>query len=127
MNDLEKTDPKQELIQQSQERKEIAKQKNRAIVPALTKIADEVDRRAKSGKLAKELKGLKVSSLLGNLTRIITAIKENAPQIQINNGGGDQYDPLWFRSNSAANMSESERKKLRDKVMEAEVVKENPK
>lgn len=124
MNDLVPEDPK-DIALESQQRREITRHKNRAIIPALASLADEVDERARSGKLAEELKSLKVSSLLGNLTRIIAAIKDNAPQVLINNGATNP-DPVWLRANSSANISPKEREARKNKILEAEVVKETP-
>mgnify|MGYP003351029043 CR=1 FL=1 len=59
-NDLVPQDPKEVALRVKQQ-KEIRYHQNRAIVPALKQIANEVEERAKSGKLKKELSKLKSS------------------------------------------------------------------
>lgn len=112
-------------LEAAEQKREIAKQKNRAIIPGLTALADEVERRKENGSLSKELEGLSVSSLLGNLTRMISAIKEAAPAIVINPGkGGPTPDETYLRAHSAVAKTPAEREKSRRQFIEAEVVNE---
>ena len=108
------------MAEQSKVRREIAKHKNRAIIPALSALADEIEQREKDGTLSKEMKGMKAGSLIGHLTRIIQAIKESAPLININKGEVSQQDPTWLRAHSATNMTPKEREMRRYYILEGE-------
>lgn len=106
----------------------ISTQKNRAIIPALTELANEIEERASNGKLRKELKGMKASSLIHNLTKIIAAIKASGPVVVIPQpAAGDSKDPSWFRANSATSMTEHQRMEMRKNAVDAEVVDDGKK
>ena len=123
--DLIPSDPQHDLTV-VKNRRVIQVQKDRAIIPALTKIADEVERRAKDGTLSKELKKMKVGALLGNLTRIVAAIKDAAPQVLIQNNAGPMPEETWLKANSAVRLTDAQREKARKeaKAVDAEVIKE---
>jgi hypothetical protein len=100
----------------------IAEAKNRAVLPTLDVIAEELERRAKSGELAQEMHGLNATKLINNLTKILASIKQAAPIIVMpSQGVGDGKDPSFFRANSATNLDAKERERRR-KAVEAEIV-----
>lgn len=114
----------QPLAKQEQQ---IAQAKNRAIIPALEALANEIEEREKSGELAKELKTLKAPSLIHNLSKILTALKQASPVVVVNHQAiGDTKDPSFYRANSATNLSDYERKKRREAI-EAEIVEDEGK
>lgn len=104
----------------------ISLQKNRAIIPALTELANEIEERAANGELRKELRGLKATSLIHNLTKIVAAIKASGPVVVIPQAAaGDGKDPSWFRANSVVNMTEHQRAEMRKGAVDAEIVNED--
>lgn len=112
-------------LERNKKRALIEQNKNRAIIPALEAVADEVERRKADGTLAKQLKGLNVGALLGNLTRMVSAIKEASVNVVIpGHGGPAGPDATWLRANSTKDMTDRERDLRRRAVINAEVVKE---
>lgn len=101
------------------QRHEIAAQKNRAIIPALKALADELEERAKSGKLKEELAGMKAGQLIGQMTRIVAALKESAPIVVVP-APVPPADPTWLNAHSSATLSESEKAERRRKAIEGE-------
>lgn len=119
--------PQQRFDLEAAERKrEIAKQKDRAIVPAMTALADEIERRKSDGTLEKELQGLSVSSLLGSMTRMIAAIKEAAPAVIIPINRAPSSDETFLRAHSAVALTPAEREKRRQGFIEGEATHEKP-
>lgn len=104
----------------------IALSRSRAIIPALEALASEIEQRAESGQLAKELKTMKAGSLIHNLSKILAAIKQNAVMVQVNNKTvAEEKDPSWFRANSASELTERQRERMRKEAIDAEVEKPN--
>ena len=119
------TEEKAHQIQTAKNRRIIQREKDRAIIPALSAIADDIERRRDDGSLAKDAKKMKLGAILGQLTRIVAAIKESAPQVLINNAAGAVPDETWLNANSAVRMTDAEREKARRdaKTIDAEVSK----
>ena len=103
----------------------IAVAKNQGIVPALEALAVEMERRAESGQLKKELKKMKVANLIHNMTKIIAAIKANGPVVVVAGRAASQdKPPEWFRAHSVANMTDMQKALLRAKILKGEIVDE---
>lgn len=101
----------------------IQRARNKAVIPALEQLAAEIQERAENGTLAQELKAMKASSLIHNLTKIITAIKANSPVVIVpQHVASDDKDPSWFRAHSVTGMSEYERERFRSKVLRGEIL-----
>lgn len=117
MKDLQKKELRQQEI-------EIAAAKNRAVLPSLDVIAEELERRAVSGELAQEMHGMNATKLIHNLTKILASIKQSAPVIvAVSQGAGDGKDPSWFKANSVSNLSPEERERRR-KAVDAEILED---
>jgi hypothetical protein len=122
-NEIEPTLSPKQLRQQQEIR--IADAKNRALEISLDAIAKEFEDRLASGDLASDLKSMKTSALLGNLTRISAAIKQAAVFVVPGNTM-PQRDPTALKAQSAIQLSDAQRL-LRRKAAEAtdaEIVKE---
>ena len=97
--------------------------KNRSVIPALEKMAEELEERAKSGKLAEELKGMKVGSIVNNLTKILASIK-TAGLVVVAQTGLPQRNPTALKAQSAVQLSDAQRKLRREaaEATDAEIV-----
>ena len=91
----------------------IAKARERAVVPALEALADELQERAKDGRLAEEMKGMRAGSLINNLSKILAAIKSVQPVVIPLKVPSDDKDETWFRANSAVNITPKQREMQR--------------
>jgi hypothetical protein len=98
----------------------IEAKKNEAILPLFTVMSEDILRRFTSGEMAADVKDMKLTTLINNLTKLIAAINKSAIVI-VNPGAGEKKDPTFLRANSAANLTEKE-KKARREAVDAEIV-----
>ncbi len=98
--------------------------KDRSLEIAFEVQAAEFERRLQDGSLAKDLKKMKTSSLLGSLTRMAAAIKQAA--VVVVPGSHVQRDVTALRAQSAVQLSDYERNERRRlaQAEDAEVVPE---
>lgn len=103
--------------------KEIEKKKNESVLPVFTVMSEEILRRFETGELGSEVKGMKLSSLINNLTKLIAAMQKSAIVI-VNPGAPQLKDPVHLRKNSAMHLTEAEKQARRDaaNAVDAEVV-----
>jgi hypothetical protein len=113
--------PEGALTHQQQEQR-ILQLRAQATIPILEVIAEEVAMRAKDGTLAQEMHGMNAGKLIGNLTKILTALQNRGPVIVVPSpAAGDAKDPSFYRAHSASNLTEKERE-ARRKAVDAEIV-----
>lgn len=100
--------------------------KERSLDASFEAMATEFERRVADGSLAKEMKKMKASTLLGSLTRLAAAVKQASVVVVGGGGGLAQHDPTALRAQSAVQLSDYERKERRRlaEATDAEVVKE---
>ena len=115
--------PRQLRILQEQK---IADLKNRSVIPALEALAAELEERAASGKLTKELQGMKAGALINNLTKILASIK-SAAVLVIPGPTMPMRDTTSLRARSAIQLSDKQRMLRRQaaEATDAEVVENN--
>lgn len=115
-----------ELIDTKNQEQRIAIAKNQGVIPALEALAEEIGRRAQTGQLRRELKQMKVAALIHNLTKIISAIKAQGPIVIVpGRAASEDKDASWFRANSMPNIADNWRGRIREKILNAEVVNQN--
>ena len=105
-----------------QQEARISEAKNTALEISLTAIADDLIRRRDKGTLAKDIKAMKTSAILGQLTRIAAAIKQAA--VIIAPGSQQMRDPTTLKAQSATHLSDYERaeRRKRAEAQDAEIV-----
>ena len=108
-----------------QQEAHISDLKNRSVIPALEACAKELEERAASGELAKELKGMKAGSIINNLTKILASIK-SAAVVVMPSQQMPARDHTRLKAQSATHLSDFERKRRREaaEATDAEVVDE---
>ncbi len=99
--------------------------KAQAGVPVLKAIKNEIIERAKSGKLAKEIKGRKFGSLVRDLKEVVALLEDKVPGVLIavpQAPASEGKDVGYYKKNTPSNLTDYERKKRRE-IIEAEVEK----
>ena len=96
--------------------------KSRSLIPFLEATADEIEMRARSGKLAKEIGKQKISSIIHNFTKILAALKSSAVVvIGSRPAAGDDKPPEWFKMHAVSDMTDGDRLRLRRQVLKGEL------
>lgn len=109
-------------LTQAEQEAQLASLRTQATIPILEVLAEEVAMRAKDGTLAQELHGMNASKLIGNLTKILTALQNRGPVIVVPQKAAGDREPSYYKANSATNLTEAERKRRREEAIDAEVV-----
>lgn len=103
-------------------KRETKRLRAQAAIPALKALKDEIVRRAKTGELKEQLKGLKLSALLRDLGQIKQVLEDNMPAVVVlpQAPASAGKDLTHFRSRSAVRMSDKDREKRRRDAIEGE-------
>ena len=113
--------PVGEMTRAQQETK-LASLKAETVIPMLEAARDVIQQWAKDGTLHQEMHSRKLSGLIGDISKLLTAVQPKGIVLGIPVAApGDSKDPSWFRANSATNLTEHEREKRRAAV-DAEIV-----
>ena len=65
---------------------------------------------------------MRAGSIITNLSKILTAIKESAPVAQINQTFAQgEADPTWLRANSFSKYSDAQRAQMRHQILKGEL------
>lgn len=88
-------------------------------IPAIKAMKDEIVRRAQSGELKEQLKGMKLSALLRDLNTIKQVLEDNMPQVVMLTPpapASDGKDQTWRKAHSIVGKTEAEREKMRNSI-----------
>ena len=104
----------------------IAQLKAEATIPILEAARDVIQQWAKDGTLHQELHNSKLKGVVNDIAKLIAALAPRGPAIIMAPAPapGDSKDPLFYRKESATNMTDAERQRRREGAIDAEVVKE---
>lgn len=100
-------------------KREAKRLRAQAAIPAIKAWKDEIVRRASTGELKQQLKGMKLSSLMRDLNTIKQILEDNMPQVVMLTPpapASDGKDQTWRKANSVVGKTESERQKMRDAI-----------
>jgi len=90
--------------------------KAQAGVPLMKSFKDEVIRRAESGELKRDLKGMKLSTLIRDLSIIKQLLEDNLPSVVVvapPAPASEGKDQTWRKAYSISGKTNSERAKMR--------------
>lgn len=93
----------------------VAMQINKGLLPALESMASEIESRAASGRLDEEVEGMKLTSILGQMARILQAVNQSMPKLNLN-VNVNAKDATWLRAKSTTTLTEAQREKLRSSL-----------
>ena len=109
-------------LTQAQREQQIAALKADTVIPLLEAARDVIQQWAKDGTLHQEMHGRKLSGLINDIAKLLTAAQPRGPLVIVPQpAAGDAKDPSWFRAHSAVNLTEAERRK-RQETVDAEIV-----
>jgi hypothetical protein len=111
---------------QAQQEQKLALLKLETAIPVLEAARDVIAQWAKDGTLHQEMHNKKLSSVVNDVAKLISALQQRGPIIIVPQPApADSKDASWFKANSSTNLSDLERKRRRETV-DAEVVEDGP-